>query len=321
MIFRTLAALGITAALLVPRAQAEFPTRLVRLVVTTAPGTSGDIVARLIAPALSKHFQQTVVVENRPGANGNLAATEVSRSEPDGHTILVIPSGTLVANLYLYPKSSAAALEQLTPLTRLVTNDFVLVVRPQLGLKTLKDLSAHVRNNPGKFTVASSSRGSYPNLAAEMLKQNAKLDVLIVTHNGESAAVTAAAGGHVDAVIAASAALDSFTKSGTLVAIASTGTERNPLSPEVPTLSESGAPDSSILGFIAVAVPSAVPPDIQGSLRSAFMLAIRQPQVHGRLRDIHFIPVSDTQEEMKAVILKERARLEQVIRQMGGALE
>ena len=301
--------------------RADYPDRLIRFVVTTAPGTSGDIIARLLTPKLSEQFRQTIIVENKPGANGNLAATEVARSEPNGYTVLVIPSGTLVANLFLYPKSSSAALAALTPITRLVTNDFVLASGPSAKAETLTAFLAASRQSPGKISVATSSLGSYPNLAAEMFKQLTKLDVLVVKHNGEAAAATAVAGGHVDAVFAASAALESFISAQRLTPLATTGTKRSPLLPNVPTLAEAGVDGYGITGFIALAVPKDTPADIQDKLRQTLATVVTNAEIAERLRAMHFTPVSDTRTEIDAFIASERARLGPVITNMGGALE
>ena len=137
----TLFAAIITASVLAGGAHAEYPDRMIRFVVTTAPGTSGDIIARLLTPKLSERFKQPIIVENKPGANGNLAAGEVARSEPNGYSVLVVPSGTLVANLFLYPKSSSDALAALSPVTRLVTNDFVLASGPSINTASLSAIS------------------------------------------------------------------------------------------------------------------------------------------------------------------------------------
>jgi tripartite-type tricarboxylate transporter receptor subunit TctC len=302
-------------------ARAEYPDRMLRFVVTTAPGTSGDIIARLLTPRLSERFKQTIIVENKPGANGNLAAGEVARSEPNGYTVLVVPSGTLVANLFLYPKSSSSALATLSPVTRLVTNDFVLASGPSINAASLAAFLATSRASPGKVSIATSSLGSYPNLAAEMFRQFAKLDVLVVKHNGEAAAAGAVAGGHVDAVLAASAALASFVSAGKLTPLATTGSKRSDLLSQVPTLAEGGVEGYAIGGFIAIAVPKETPLDIQDKLRQSLAAVSAEPDIAERLRAMHFTPISDTREAIEAYIASERERLGSVIAKMGGALE
>jgi len=301
-------------------ALAGFPDRLVRLVVTTAPGTSGDLIARLVAPHLSEQFGQTVIVENRPGANGNLAAAEVARSAADGHTILIIPSGTLVANLFLYPKSSSAALTGLTTLRRLVANDFMVAVNPELSPHDLPAFLGYLRGHPGEVTIGTSSQGSYPNLAAELLRKEAGVDVLIVKFNGEAAAATAAAGGHVKAVIAAPAALQSFIDGKTLVPLATTGAERNAAFPNLPTVRESGVPSYQIMGFVAAAVPSGTAEPTQAIIRRAIANALHMPEVGERLKEMQFSVVQEG-EAVDDVIRAERKRLGDVIKSMGGALE
>jgi tripartite-type tricarboxylate transporter receptor subunit TctC len=302
-------------------AHAAYPERMIRFLVTTAPGTSGDIVARLLTPKLSERFKQTIIVENKPGANGNLAAGEAARSAPDGYTVLIIPSGTLVANYFLYPKSSSSALASLSAITRLVTNDFVLASGPSMKTENLQTFLAASQSAPGKVSIGTSSLGSYPNLAAEMFKQLARLDVLVVKHNGEAAAATAAAGGHVDAVIAASTALAAFIDAGKLTPLATTGVKRSPLLPQLPTLAEGGVSGYSLAGFVAVAVPNGTPADIRDKLRQSLAAVSAEPDITERLRAMQFVPVSDSQNEIEAIIRTERERLGTVISKMGGALE
>ena len=302
-------------------AHADYPERMIRFVVTTAPGTSGDIIARLLTPKLSERLKQTIIVENKPGANGNLAAGEVARSEPNGYTALIVPSGTLVANLFLYPKASSSALAALSPITRLVTNDFVVASGPSNKSDTIAAFLRSASSAPGKVSVATSSLGSYPNLAAEMFKQQAKLDVLIVKHNGEAAAGAAVAGGHVDAVFAASAALDAFVSGGKLTPLATTGTKRSPLLPQLPTLAEAGVEGYALTGFIAIAVPKDTPADVQDKLRQSLGAVTSDPEIAAKLRALHFEPISDTRADIDAFIASERSRLGSVIEKMGGAIE
>ena len=317
----TLFAAIITASVLAGGAHAEYPDRMIRFVVTTAPGTSGDIIARLLTPKLSERFKQPIIVENKPGANGNLAAGEVARSEPNGYSVLVVPSGTLVANLFLYPKSSSDALAALSPVTRLVTNDFVLASGPSINTASLSAFLDRSRSSPGKVSVATSSLGSYPNLAAEMFRQFAKLDILVVKHNGETAAATAVAGGHVDAVFAASTALDAFISAGKLTPLGTTGARRSSLMPQLPTLAEGGVEGYAIGGFIAIAVPKETPLDIQEKLRQSLAAVSAEPDIATRLRAMHFTPISDSRAEIEAFIASERGRLGSIIAGMGGALE
>ena len=154
-----------------------------------------------------------------------------------------------------------------------------------------------------------------------MFKQQAKLDVLIVKHNGEAAAGAAVAGGHVDAVFAASAALDAFVSGGKLTPLATTGTKRSPLLPQLPTLAEAGVEGYALTGFIAIAVPKDTPADVQDKLRQSLGAVTSDPEIAAKLRALHFEPISDTRADIDAFIASERSRLGSVIEKMGGAIE
>src|SRR5215207_4571768 len=219
-----------------PARAGSYPEHLMRLVVNSAAGSVPDIIARLIGPKLSEHFGQPVVIENKGGANGSLAAGEVARATPDGYTFLVVTAGTLTANPHLYPQSAAAGVLDLTPVTQVATFDFIIAARSTLPVKTMKDLIDLIRANPGKLTAATTAHGSFPHLAAEMLRQKGKLDFVIVKHIGGAAAGTAVAGEHADFVIETAAVLQPFVTAGKLVPLASTNTARSPRSPEQPAL-------------------------------------------------------------------------------------
>ena len=190
--------LALGASLLISTAALADSTRPMRLVVSSAAGTAPDIIARLVSDKLAEAFKRTVFVDNKGGANGTIAAGEVLRAEPDGGTLLVTPAGTLTANPYLYPQTAGNSVTDLSQITQIATVDFIIAVRSTLPVKTLPELLEYIKANPGKVTAATTAHGSFPHLAAEMLKQQSGLDFAIVKNNGGAAAGSSVAGGHAD---------------------------------------------------------------------------------------------------------------------------
>lgn len=305
-------ALAASALLLtcVGTAEAAYPDRLIRFVVSAPAGTAPDIIARLIAPKMSEQLGQTIIIDNKAGANGNIAAAEVSKAAPDGYTVLVTVAGTVTANPSLYPKTTVTALE---PITQVATVDFVLATRPSLKVDTLPDLLALIRKDPGKMTGATTANGSFPHLAAEMLKQDAGLDFLIVKHNGGAAAGTSVAGEHTDFVIETLAVLGSLVDAKKLRPIATTGPTRNSSVQSLPTVSESGVDGYSFTGWVALLGPKGMPLEIASLLQQAVAKALADPQVRERLVTMQFTPVASTPSEFAKTIEQEKAKLTRVI--------
>ena len=301
-----------------PARAGSYPERLVRLVVNSAAGSVPDIVARLMSPKLSEQFGQPVVIENKGGANGSLAAGEVARAAPDGYTFLVATAGTLTANPHLYPQSAAADVLDLTPVTQVATFDFIIAARSTLPVKTMKDLINLIRANPGKLNAATTAHGSFPHLAAEMLKQKGKLDFVIVKHIGGAAASTAAAGEHADFVIETAAVLQPFITAGKLVPLGSTNTARSPQSPDLPTVAESGIEGFAMSGWIAVVAPKGTPLEIRETMQRATAKALADENIRDRLSNLHFSVVASTPQEFESVLTRERAQVGETIR--SGAL-
>lgn len=304
-----------------PLRAAGYPERNIRLVVSSAGGTAPDIVARLIGAKLAEQFGQGVIVENKPGANGSLAAGEVARAAPDGYTFLVTPAGTLTANPHLYPQSASAALSDLSPVTQIATVDFIVAARKSLNVRTMGELLAQIRDRPGKLTAATTAHGSFPHLAAEMLKQNGKLDFVIAKHNGGAAAGTTVAGDHADFVIETAAVLEPLVTAGKLVALASTNTGRSARSPDLPTVGESGIENFSISGWIAVVAPKGTPFQVRETMQRAIATAVADETVRERLAALHFVVVASSPSEFERTVARERTQLGEIIKRGGLVLE
>jgi tripartite-type tricarboxylate transporter receptor subunit TctC len=291
-------------------AAATYPERLIRFVVSAPAGTAPDIVARLIAPKMSEQLGQTIVIDNKAGANGNIAAAEVAKAASDGYTVLVTVAGTLTANPYLYPKVAVTNLE---PITQIATVDFVVATRPSLNVRTLAELLDLIRRQPGKINGATTANGSFPHLAAELMKQDAGLDFTIVKHNGGTAAGASVAGEHTDFVIETLAVLGSLVEAKRLVPIASTGPARSPLSPDLPTVSESGIGGYSFTGWVALAAPKGTPPDVTSVLQRAAAKALEDTVIRERLISMQFLPVVSTPQQFGRIIAEEKAKLGTII--------
>jgi tripartite-type tricarboxylate transporter receptor subunit TctC len=312
------------AALLAPELPAvaqTYPSKPVKVVVSHAAGSSPDVVARLVTNSLGQRLNQTFVVENKVGANGSLAVDMVSRAPADGYTLLVAGSSIMASNPYLYPKTSAAILSGLTPLTKLTNLDFVLAVRSSLGIETFQELVAHIRANPGKLNLATTNIGSFQYLGAELLKQQGNLDFKTIPYNGGAAAAAAAAGGHVDMLIDAAAIITPLAQSGVLKIVATTGAARAPNSPDIPTVAESGFPGYRVDGWIGMVAPTGTPPDIMLQVQENVAAAFREDATRARLKNLDLIPVANTPVEFAKELEQERETWKRVIARLGLTLE
>lgn len=300
---------------------AAYPEKLIRILVSAPPGTAPDIVIRLLQPKMAETLGQSIVVENKAGANGSLAAGEVGRAAADGYTLLVTVAGTMTANPFLYPKTAALAVADLMPVTQIATVDFVIAAKTQLGIKTLPDLLTRMRAEPGKMTLVTTAHGSFPHLAAEMLKQKTKLDFTIVKVTGGAAAGNTIAGGHADAVIETAAVLEPMLQGNLIVPLASTGAARNPKSPSLPTVIESGLDNFTISGWIAVAAPRETPLDVRETVQRAVAKALTDPAIRDRLSTMHFVPVGSSPQAFDTLLAKERDAMRQIVKEAGLATE
>jgi tripartite-type tricarboxylate transporter receptor subunit TctC len=305
----------------VPAVAQPYPNKPVKVVVSHAAGSSPDVVARLAANRLGQRLNQTFIIENKVGANGSLAVDAVSRSAPDGYSLLVAGSSIMATNPYLYPRTSAAIVTGLTPLTKLTNLDFLLAVRSSLNIRTFQELIAHVRANPGKLNLATTNTGSFQNLGAELLRQQADLDFKTIPYNGGAAAASAVAGGHVDMLIDASAVIAPLAQSGVLNIVASTGTARDPILPNVPTIAESGFPEYRVLGWIGMVAPAGTSPEIMLRLQSNIAAAFNEDGTKAQLKNLGLTHVANTPAEFAKELEQERETWKRVISRLGLTLE
>jgi tripartite-type tricarboxylate transporter receptor subunit TctC len=305
-------ALACTAAALATAAQA-WPDKPVRLLVAFPPGAPGDVVARLVQPALQRALGQTVVVDNKSGAGGNIGAQEVARAT-DGHTFLVGPDTMLTVNPHVYGKLTFSPTEDLVPVTYLVRFNQMLVCHPSAGAKSLRELTALARQQ--KVPYASGGPGVPGHLAMEMLLAATGVEMAHVPYRGPAPAAQDVLGGSVPCGFLAAPVVAPFVRDGKLVGLAVSGTRRSPSAPAVPTVAEAGVPGYDASFFELVAAPKGTPQAVIDRLQAEIAKALQDPDVVSRLAAADLEPVAnkpaDAAKQMRADHQKWRAVNERV---------
>lgn len=281
---RRLLAAALLGLGLAPMAHAAYPDRPIKLVIPYPPGGATDVVGRVVAAKLSEELKQQVVVENRGGAGGNLGADAVARAEPDGYTLLMgaITSHSIMATLEK-KTISYKLMEDLTPIATVAAVPLVFVVNPQLPVKSLSDLIAYAKANPGKLTYASSGAGAPQRMAAELFKRQAGVDILHVPYRGSGPAMTDLVGGQVLTMVETVPAALPFIKSGQLRALAVTMPERISMLPDMPTAQEAGLPGFEVASMFGVLAPAKTPTAIIDQLNAALSRILQMPDVQEKM--------------------------------------
>jgi tripartite-type tricarboxylate transporter receptor subunit TctC len=311
-----------------PPTFAQPAPRPIRLIVPYAPGGPLDIVARLLAERV-KDTLGIVIVENRPGAGGNLGADLVAKSPPDGQTLVMGAVATHAINPWLYAKIPYDPLRDFTPITRVAQVPNVLVMNPataqRLGIAGVHDLVAYARRHPGELNVGSGGNGSAGHLAAEMFKAQAGVFMVHIPYAGANPAQLALLSGQVDLNFDNLAAAAANVRAGKLRAIAVTTAARTPAMPELPTVAESGRADG--LGRFAVDTwfglfgPAKLPPDVLARLNKAFVDALNAPETRARLASLLAEPAPTTPEQFSAFVRDELAKYRAVVQTAGARVD
>ena len=283
---------ALAAAGLVPwgvlQAQPAFPAKALRIVVPFAAGGVGDLTARAVATGLAARLGQPVVIDNRPGAGGVVAADAVARAEPDGHTLFLMSNGTAVtASLFkALPYDTVA---DFTPISTLGVFDIAVLVPADSPHRTLGQLLAHARAHPGQLNIGSINTGSTQHLAAELFKSSAAIDAQVVPFNGTPPVITALRGGEIDVMVDILGGLMPQIGSKALRPLAVMGAQRAPQLPDVPTVRESGGPLAgfNVTSWNGLAVPAKTPPAVVERLSREVQAALAQPDVKKRLLELN----------------------------------
>jgi len=296
---RRLAALLVAAVLSMPALAQE---NVVRLVVAFPPGGPVDLVARTIADELGKQLNQRVIVDNKPGANGAIAAQSVAHAAADGTTLWLTSVGALAINPVLYDKLPYDVQRDFTPVSRVVDNDELLVVNPANPAKTATEFIANARKAQQPVSLASSGIGSIPHLAMEQLADVSKANLLHVPYKGASPAITDVMGGQVDAFFGDVPGLVAYVQAGKLRAIGIAAPKRHPLFPDLPTLAEQGLPGVDSNNWYAIFAPAKMPPQMVARINQAIRRTLTTAAVRDKLVASGAVPAPSSPEELTALV-------------------
>jgi tripartite-type tricarboxylate transporter receptor subunit TctC len=297
-----------------------YPSRPVRVLVTTGPGGQGDTTARLVAAKLTENTGQSFYVENMPGGGGNIAMTATARAAPDGYTILAATSN-IVTNISLYPKISYDPYKDFDPISQMCSSPHVLVVHPSVPAATVNELVALAKASPGKFSYASAGRGTPAHLAGELFKLAFGVDITHVPFNGGGPASASTLGGHVPIAVSALPTAVTYIRGGQLRALGMFSSKRSSALPDVPTMMEATGrdlPADIVNGFIA---PAGLPKPIIEYLHRETVKVLSAPDTREKLATMGFDPVASTPEEFAQWIRTEIVRWGKVIRDANIALQ
>jgi len=294
-----------------------FPSKPIRIVIPFVAGGSSDIVGRAIGSKFQEILGQPAVVENRPGANGSIAAEFVAKADPDGYTILVGSIGVFSINSALFKDLRYHPLRDFAPITLAVTTPNVLITRPGLQAKSLKEVVDFAKKNPAKLSYCSSGTGSSDHLTAELLKQMSGTFVLHVPYRGGAACQTDLMGSQIDISFQNLGAVTGYIKGNRMQALAVTAKVRHPQLPDVPTVVEAGFPDLVVTSWQAAAAPAKTPREIVARLNDATVRALRSPDIRERMSQIGFDVVAGTPEEFGKFMQDEVTRWTQVVNRGG----
>jgi tripartite-type tricarboxylate transporter receptor subunit TctC len=312
--------LALGALLLVPGAAAlaqGYPVKLIKLVVGNPPGGPTDIVGRIVAQQLAEGLGQQVIVENRAGANGIIAIEGLAKAPPDGYTLLLAASGQLAVNVSLYRKLPYDPVKDLAPVILVASAPMALLVNPALPAGSVQELIALLKARPGGYSYASAGNGTTQHLTGELFKSMAEVKMAHVPYKGSPPALNDLIGGQVpiafDAVFSALPQI----KGGRIRALATTGSVRSNVLPEVPTVAEAGLPGFESNAWFGLVAPQGTPQAVLEKLNAVLDKALATRELKARLRDIGLEPASGSPEQFGAFIKAEIAKWNKVVRESG----
>ena len=319
---RVLISLAVTclAFVAVSSVAQTYPERPVRIIVTFPPGGGFDNIARLLAPNIAKALGQQVLIDNRPGATGQVGTAAAARADPDGYTLLFGGVGALAIAPHL-TKAQYDPLKDFVPISMVAINDGLIVVNPRFPGKNLKEFLDTVKQSPGKYSFATAGTGSVTHVAGELLKTRASLDMVHIPYKGDGPAITDLIGGTVPIMVTVLATAAPYLKSGQVRAIAALGSTRFPQIPDVPTLDESGFPGLTGGAWLALYAPAGTPREVVTKINAAVHLALQDKDVLVRLSAQGSKAVSSSPEELAAFTRDEYTKWGQVIRDNGIKME
>lgn len=317
-------ALWVAAALLalaVPAGAADYPSRPVTLVVAFPPGGPSDVLARIVGKQMEQLLGTPFIIENRPGAGGNIAADSVAHANADGYTLLMGNNGILATNESLYKKLTYSPQKDFIPITLIGTQANVLVVNPDVPAHSLTELIALAKAQPGKLNFASSGHGAAAHLAGELFKTEAKIDIVHVPYKGAAPALQDVIAGHDQMMFATAASVIGHIKGGKVRALAVTTLKRTKALPDLPTMDEAGLKGFEASTWHGLVAPAGTPPQVIAALHDAAIKALGDPGVQASLARLGVDIVGDTPQEFDAYIKAEIPKWTAIVKASGATLD
>ena len=305
----------------VPAPAADYPNKPVTLIIGFAPGGPSDVMARILTRKMEEILKQPFVIENRAGAGGSIAGASVARATPDGYTVLLATGSLLAINVSLYKNVGYDPEKDFEPISVIGTQTNVLYLHPSVPAKSLAELIAHAKANPGKLSFGSGGNGTPAHLAGELLKIEAKIDVTHVPFRGTGPALQAVIGGHVPMAFNPPSPLIPHIQSGAIRPVAITTLKRTVVLPEVPTIAESGFPGFEATTWHALVAPAGTPKEIIAALHAATVATVNDPAVRKALTDLGVDIVGGTPEELRAYLKSEIPKWAEVVRTSGAKVD
>jgi tripartite-type tricarboxylate transporter receptor subunit TctC len=304
-----------------PVAAADYPSRPVTLVVAFTPGGPSDVLARIVGKKMEQLLGQPFVIENRPGAGGNIAAEGVAHAAPDGYTLLMGNNSILATNEALYKHINYSPGKDFVPITLIGTQANILVVNPDVPAHSLKELIALAKAQPGKINFASSGYGAAAHLAGELFKSDAKIDIVHVPYKGAAPALQDVLGGHDQMMFATAASVIGHIEGGRVRALAVTTLKRTKVLPDLPTMDEAGLKGFDASTWHGLVAPAGTPPQVIAALHDAAVKALHDPGVEASLGKLGVDIVADTPQEFQAYIDSEIPKWTAIVKASGATLD
>ncbi len=292
----------------------DYPNKPIRFMAGFPPGGVADIVARIVAQAMSQRLGQPILVDNKAGAGGVIGADSVAKSAPDGYTIGIGTSGSLAVNVTWMPALPYSPLKDFELVSKIVDNPMALVVNPSLGANNLQELIALAKAKPKQLTYGSAGGGTSMHLAGELFKQMTAVDITHSPYKGSSPAVVDLIAGHIQMGIIDLATAKPFLESGRLKALAVTSSKRSAIAPELPTMAEAGVPGYELSSWVGLIMPAGTPAHIVARVNKELVASLSDPAVRQQLLNAKTEPVPGSSAEMRAAVAADIEKFAKLIK-------
>lgn len=303
-----------------PAAAQAFPSKPIKIVVPYTPGGPTDIPARLVGQKLAELLGQPVIIENKPGAGGNIGADAVAKASADGYTLLLVTTGHAI-NPSLYPKLAYDLTTDLVAVSQLTSSPMVVVANVNLNVNSIKDLIGLAKAKPGALNFASAGNGASTHLAPELLSMMAGIKMNHIPYRGSAPALADVMAGHAQVAFDYMTSTMPHVRSGKLKGLATTGATRSPAAQDLPTVAESGVPGFEVVGWNGVMAPAGTPPDVIAKLNAAIKQALAMPEVSERLTGLGANVVWNTPTDFGAFVKAEVAKWDKVVKASGAKID